>query len=303
VDFKQIEAFVYVVKYKSFSKAADAIYLTQPTVSAHVSSLENELGIKLIDRSGKDIYLSKAGKLFYEYAINMLNSRDHAVCKIREFARDISGTLEVVASTVPAQYLLPELLVAFRKCYSDINFIVHQSDSAKVAENILESGAEIGITGSIIEDEKLVYENILNDKLVLIVPNNKRFQSIDAKDIDFNPFLKEPFILREEGSGTRKEFEKFLRSEGIDCRSLNIIALMNSTEAVKQAVSQGLGISIISRMAVEDYERFELIKVLDIESSYLERNFYLTYHKNRTISPVTEAFKEFIRKFTAKKSH
>jgi DNA-binding transcriptional LysR family regulator len=121
MDFRQIEAFIYVVRHKSFSKAADAIYITQPTVSAHISSLENELGIKLIDRSSKEICPTAAGYIFFEYAQNLINIRDNAVFALKDFTDKIEGNLEIAASTVPSQYIIPKLVFEFRQNFQNVN--------------------------------------------------------------------------------------------------------------------------------------------------------------------------------------
>ncbi|MDD4504445.1 MAG: LysR family transcriptional regulator, partial [Clostridiaceae bacterium] len=138
MDFRQIEAFVYVVRFRSFSKAADAIYLTQPTVSSHINTLEKELGIKLIDRSGKNVEPTSAGKIFYEYANNLINIRDNAIFTLSEFTRKVEGKVEIAASTVPTEYLLPKLMIGFRNIYSNINFSVDQFDSKQVIDELLE---------------------------------------------------------------------------------------------------------------------------------------------------------------------
>jgi DNA-binding transcriptional LysR family regulator len=124
LDFRQIEAFIQVVKLKSFSKAADAVFLTQPTISTHINSLENELGVKLVDRSGKEIVPTKAGKIFYDYANSLLNVRDSAIHSLNEFSTKIEGKLEIAASTVPSQYLLPELMAAFLEHYKKVNLCI-----------------------------------------------------------------------------------------------------------------------------------------------------------------------------------
>ena len=147
MDFRQIEAFVYVVRHKSFSKAADAIYLTQPTISSHISSLENEIGTKLVDRSGKEITPTEAGKMFYEFANNLINIRDNAVFTLSEFSRKIEGKVEIAASTVPAEYLLPKLMLGFRNKYDKISFSVQQLDSKQVIDELLERNFEFGIVG------------------------------------------------------------------------------------------------------------------------------------------------------------
>lgn len=293
MDFKQIEAFIYVVRHKSFSKAADAVYLTQPTISAHISSLESEIGTKLIDRSAKNILPTEAGKIFFEYALNLMNTRDAAVSSLCDFTKGFYGKLEIAASTVPCQYILPELILGFQKKFNNIFFNLIQLDTKQVIEELLDNSFEIGIVGSAIKNEKLKYEKLLGDKMVLITPKNKKFDEIVGNIVSMVDLKNENFIYREIGSGTRKEFEKNLIKAGIDPKSINIVAQMNSTEAIKQAVSLGLGISIVSSISAEDYVKFGMINTFEIKEFNLYREFYIVYHQNRPISPIADMFKDF----------
>lgn len=302
MDFKQIEAFVYVVRHKSFSKAADAIYLTQPTVSAHISSLEKEIGTKLIDRSSKEIVPTKAGKIFYEYALNLMNTRDKAIFSLSEFTKGLSGRIDIAASTVPSQYIMPQLILEFQKKYKNIFFNLVQLDTNQVIEEILDNGYEIGIVGSKINSDKLEFERLLEDKIVLITPNNEKYNKINSNTISLEELKNENFIFREIGSGTRKEFEKRLIKAGKDPKSINVVAHMNSTEAIKQAVSSGLGVSIVSLISAKDYINFGLIKAFEIKEFDMNRELYLVYHKNRPISPLVNIFKEFSIEYYNKNS-
>jgi DNA-binding transcriptional LysR family regulator len=296
MDFKQIEAFVYVVKHKSFSRAADAIYLTQPTVSAHISSLEKELGTKLIDRSGKSIEPTEAGGLFYGYAVNLINIRDNAVFSLSSYNNTIKGKIEIAASTVPSQIILPRLLQNFTEIYKDISFSITQMDSAEVTTAVLEKKYEIGIVGTKYEGSKLSCNKLADDKLVLITPNNERYAAIDDNKIPFSTIAKERFIIRETGSGTRREFERIIEESGIPKSSINITGQMNSIEAIKQSVSMGLGVSIMSELSVQDYVSCGLLKAFDIEGLDLSRAFYLIYMSNRPLSPLSNLFLKFICK-------
>jgi DNA-binding transcriptional LysR family regulator len=294
MDFRQIEAFVYVIRYKSFSKAADAIYLTQPTVSSHISSLENELGIKLIDRSGKEIEPTKAGKIFYDHANNLINVRDNAIFTLNEFSKKIEGKVEIAASTVPAEYLLPQLILGFRQEYGDISFAVDQFDSEQVVDEILEKRYEIGIVGTVIENSRLEYSKLADDRLVLAAPCNKKFSALDSHTIPFEAIMDESFIYRESGSGTRQEFERILMNHGADPSGIRIAAQFNSIDAIKQAVSKGLGVSIMSFISIEDYVRFDQIKAFDIEGFEMNRSFYIVTHKKRPLSPVNSVFLKYM---------
>lgn len=294
MDFRQIEAFVYVVRFNSFSKAADAIFLTQPTVSSHISSLENELGVKLIDRSGKEVEPTNAGKIFYDYANNLVNIRDQAVFTLSEFSKKIEGKVEIAASTVPAEYLLPKLMIGFRSNFNNISFSVDQLDSNQVIDELLEKRYELGMVGTVIENSKLDYHRLVEDRLVLAAPCNKKFNALSSDTLTFDSIKNESFIYRESGSGTRKEFEKILINHGINPSSINVAAQFNSIDAIKQAVSQGLGVSIMSYISIEDYVKFGQIKAFDIEGFNLKRAFYMVTHKKRPLSPVNSVFLKYV---------
>lgn len=293
MDFRQIEAFIYVVRHKSFSKAADAIYITQPTVSAHISSLENELGIKLIDRSSKEICPTAAGYIFFEYAQNLINIRDNAVFALKDFTDKIEGNLEIAASTVPSQYIIPKLVFEFRQNFQNVNLNLVQMDTKQVIDELLYKKYEIGIVGSLIEHNKLIFEKLTDDKLVLITPNNKKYSTINKKTLPIDQIINEQYIFRESGSGTRQVFEKFLAKANIEPKSIKIIAQINSLEAIKQAVSIGLGVSIASAKSVEDYSNNGMLKAFEIEEFPIDREFYIVHHKNRPMSPISNAFKKF----------
>jgi LysR family transcriptional regulator, transcriptional activator of the cysJI operon len=290
MDFKQIEAFVYVVRHKSFSRAADAIYLTQPTVSAHISSLEKELGTILIDRSGKNIEPTETGKVFFEHAVNLINIRDNAVFSLSNYNDTIKGKIEIAASTVPSQIILPMHMKNFTAKYKDISFSITQMDSAEVEAAVLEKKYEIGLVGTKCQNTKLCCNKIADDKLVLITPNNNKYAAINSGKISFSDIAKEKFIIRETGSGTRREFERIIKESGIPKSSINIIGQMNSTEGIKQSVSMGLGVSIMSKLSVQDYVNCGLLKAFDIEDLDLSRAFYLIYMSNRPLSSLSNLF-------------
>jgi DNA-binding transcriptional LysR family regulator len=294
MDFKQIEAFVHVVRHKSFSKAADAVYLTQPTISSHISSLEKELGIKLIDRSGKDIEPTDAGRLFYEHAVNLMNIRDNAIFSLSNYNNVVKGKIEIAASTVPSQIILPKLIKSFVPKYQDISFSVVQMDSEEVAAAVLEKKYEIGIVGTKYQNSKLCCNKLADDKLVLITANSDKYSALKEAKLPFSAIAREGFIIRETGSGTRREFERIIEESSIPKSSINIIAQMNSIEAIKQSVSMGLGVSIMSQLSVQDYVNCGLLKAFDIEGLDLSRAFYVIYMANRPLSPLSNLFLKFI---------
>lgn len=294
MDFKQIEAFVNVVKYKSFSKAADAMYLSQPTVSTHINTLEKELGVRLIDRRGKETSPTKQGMILYKYGVSMINTREKAIFSMNRTAHQIEGILEIQASSVPGEYMVPSLMAKFRERYPLVKFYLEQSDSSSVEANLLAQKGEIGFMGYR-PAGNLVFEKLMSDQVVLIAPNDERFQGIEGQRIQIRDIINEAFIWREQGSATRRQFEDRIGSLGFNPKQMNVVARVNSMEAIKQAVGSGLGVSIVSRIAAESNPDPRIL-VFEIKELNFEREFYLAWNKSVPISPTAEAFKDFVLK-------
>lgn len=293
MDFKQIEAFVNVIKYKSFSKAAEATFLTQPTISTHISSLEKELGVTLIDRMGKESRPTKQGRAFYNYAINLLNTRERAINAMQKSGQEITGNIDIRTSSIPGEYIVPELITQFHRRYPQVKFTVEQSDSEKVWNDVLDNMGEIGFTGEY-QNNELKCELLLRDKLVCITPKNEKFIKLreNSESLELKEVVNEEFVWREEGSATRKTFENHCKSEDPNW-NLNTVATVNSLEAVKKCVSCGLGVSIISQLSADDSSAKDYL-VFSLDDIDFQREFYLIYNKNTTLAPAAQRFKEFI---------
>lgn len=289
MHLKQLEAFVNVARLGSFSKAADAIYLTQPTVSAHISALEKELGTKLITRTTKEVYLSPAGKIFYDFAVQIIRLCDQAAQEVRSSFTEISGTLEIAASTVPSEYILPKMLPGLTGRYPHVFFKVSEYDSSEVVDIITRSCAEVGIVGALQNTASCEFIPFASDQMVIITPGTEEYRKLQGK-MTPEQIKAFPFVTRESGSGTRKRTEEFLRSIGIEYRDMNLSVQFESTESVVQAVKNGAGISVVSKMAAEDYSRLGMLLIFDYESEYLKREFYLVVRKGHPLSPAARAF-------------
>jgi len=300
MDIKQLEAFVCVVETCSFSKAGQMLHLTQPTISSHISALERELKIKLIVRTTKETYPSDAGKLLYGYAKEILNMRENAIQAIQVFSQEMRGTITVAASTIPGQYYLPKLLQAFREKYPDIKFNIQMTDSADVVDQVTARTAEVGFTGTEIDAPKCVYRAFTDDRLVVITPNDARFRQYAGKGFPIRQLLQETFISREQGSGTRRETEAFLKELGIDPRELQTAVEVRSTESIKKMVSEGMGVAVISKSACEDYCQFGMVLAFDFDNISLRRKLYILKHKNSILSPIAQVFYEFAKDFYRK---
>ncbi len=289
MNFRQLEAFVNVMKSRSFSKAAEAIFISQPTVSVHMASLEEELGVPLIIRAPKGIIPTEAGKIFYNYAMQIIKLRDKSIEEIKKFSDRICGSLEIASSTVPAQYIVPQVLADIYKKYPDVTVTIRQYDTAEVVEKVENMEIEVGICGSKFDRSNCNFTPFMEDELMLITPNTKEYQNIPEDKI-VNLLKNKSFIAREKGSGTRTETENCLNKAGILIKDSNITVQMESSESIVQAVKNGLGISVISKYCVEDYIKFGSILSYAIPHCKMERTFYIVTRKNRPLSNQAEIF-------------
>ncbi len=293
MDFKQIEAFASVMEQGSFSKAAEALYLTQPTVSAHVSLLEKELGTQLLQRGSKQLEPTEAGLVLYTYAKKLLATRDEAVDAVAQKINSVH-VITLATSTVPAKYYLPKLMTEFRAIHPDIIFDLIEGDSTKAEEVLLAGKADLGFVGYKPESKRCAAAPFAHDQLVVITPNTEYYRNLGGK-FTADMLMNEPYVSREKGSGTRIESESFLRQLGIDPEKLNTVVETRSTESVKRFVSQGVGISIASKAASEDYLEFGKLLCFDFEPMSPKRQLYVIRLRNITLSKGAKDFFEYVK--------
>jgi len=286
MDFKQIEAFINVAKYKSFSKAANSSFLSQPAISSHIASLEKDLKIQLFDRTSKEVVLTPAGESFLKYAIDILNTRDRAIKDLSSFNDNVEGLLYLAASTTPCNTIVPQLLTEFHTAYPNVHFNVTELNSGQIIENIIRFDTEIGIVGKMVNDEKIEYYKLTEDELVVISHPSLNF----PEEVTFKSLLKNSFILREKNSATRKTFEQTLKINNIETSNLNVSYEVNSLDTLIQFVKAGLGVSVVSSNVCKDYVNCGLIKKSYIKNVPIIRNIYLAVSAKRTLTPTAKAF-------------
>jgi DNA-binding transcriptional LysR family regulator len=292
VDLRQLEIFVKVAERGSFSKAAEALFLTQPTVSEHVRALEDELGLRLLDRLGRGATLTRAGQLLSSYAIRMLALSREARQAMDSFQGRLSGELIIGASTIPGEYVLPAFVGRFKDKYPDISITLLIGDSQAVIDWVADGRAELGMAGARIAHRGVDYKELMPDEVVVIVPAAHPWHG--RKQITVDELRGEPLLLRERGSGTRAALEAALGDAGLDLDSFRVVGEMGSTQAIKQAVKAGVGISLVSRRAVEEECKSGLIWCVRVKDFKVTRSFYLVTHKERSRSPIAEAFRFFL---------
>ncbi len=293
MDFRKLEVFCKVYELRSFSKAALQSYLTQPTVSGYIAFLEDKFGAKLFDRLGKEISPTKAGETLYAYAKKILATKEEAERDINLVLGRKKGRLKLGGSTIPGQYILPSFLGRFKALYPNCKVILTIGDTKQIVEMTLNGEAEIGMVGARLNIPKLNFEPFTKDELILILPGSHPLAK--KAFVDFDTLKKVPFILREPGSGTRMTTEHAFKEKGIEISEMNIVAELGSTEAVRQAVIGGMGVSILSKRAVEIEVNAGLVKAVKLGDMEIKRDFYLVYHTHKTLSPLAVAFLEFLK--------
>ena len=294
MEFKQLEAFVAVVDYGSFSEAARKLYLTQPTISAHVRSLEEELHTKLILRTTKKTTITTRGYQLYDSAVRMLEIRNNL---LENFTGVQKHMIDLAASTIPSSYLLPEILAAFGKTHPDIYFHSIQADSAESINRVLDGTLDLALVGQNTRDETCVFLPFCQDELVIATPITNHYLGLQNKSVTFEDFIKDPIIIREKGSGTKKEMDLFLEQIGVTPSDLNVIARMNDLEGIKKSIVNGLGISILSARSAIDLQKTKQILLFPLEESAHKRTFYIVYSKNRILKPHVRQFIQFVQNF------
>jgi DNA-binding transcriptional LysR family regulator len=293
MDIHHLNVFASVFKHKSFSKAAEELSLTQPTVSDHIKALEEELDCKLFDRLSRKIIPTKEAGLFIGRAQDIIDRLDGFKDILGEFRKDLSGYLVIGASTIPGTYILPGIIAAFRKKHPSVIFEVVVSDSREIINKISEHDLLIGIVGAKLESRQVHYEPFLDDELIVIASGALETK----KSISIKELAASPIVMREQGSGTRREFEKILEKEGINPHQLNIVGMLGSTDAIKQAVKEGMGISIISRRSVKDELKCGMLKEISIKDAEMMRQFYIITHRKRTLPHLYKAFLDYLQTY------
>jgi DNA-binding transcriptional LysR family regulator len=296
MDLWRLQIFCRVVELRSFSRAAKAVYLSQPTVSSHIKDLENHFDCKLVDRLGREVIPTKTGSLLYGYATKIIALKQEAENALAEFQGKIKGRLIIGGSTIPSGYILPPLLGRFKEDYPEVVVTLVQGDTEKIIGDTLEGNVELGIVGAKAREAQLVQKKVIDDQMFLTVPRSHKWAT--KSNVAMNELIREPFIMREIGSGTRKSIEQVFYKAGYSLGALNIVAEMGSTEAVRQGIKAGMGISIMSECAVAEELTIGSLKKVKIKDLTFKRAFYLTFHRHRTQSLLCGTFIKFLHRQT-----
>ena len=295
-----IRSFIGVVNYKSFSLAAKYLYLSQPTISTHIKQLENELGVQLLVRSTKDVLLSEEGKVFYPYALQLLETESRALKQLNKCENEAGGMVMVALSSVPGNYMFPQFLAQYRMKNVNTRFRVSEGDSGDVLQKILNYDAEIGIGGLDSGSEKIHTEILFEDEIVLITPNIAKYREMNGKFL-MEHLRKEWFITRELGSGTKNAVDMMEQELKLNAASIKVIAQFESSEMVRRAVEEGVGVAFISKTAAKESVDRQKVLEFSFPNVNAKRQFYLMYHKERGLSPMLESVIAGLREFCSEK--
>lgn len=293
--FDYLKTFLTVAKTRSFSVAAKELGLTQGAVSHHIAALEEYFDADLFNRAANGVELTDAGVILAKAAEKILAEVEQVKVEVSDTKSILSGTIKIAASTIPSEHILPSLVSEFQKSHVGVKFRIKAEDSVNSLLELQADNVDFAAVGTIEGfGEKLEAIEIGEEELVLIVPNSHELAS--RKSVKPHEILKYPYINREETSGTRKEIERLLKSAEISPDKLRTTLELASTESVITAVSEGMGLSIISSIASKRAQAASLVKVLQLQGVDQTRKLYMVRPK-RPLVKTSEVFWEFCKKY------
>jgi DNA-binding transcriptional LysR family regulator len=291
MDTRQLQAFCAVVEKKSFSQAAERLGVTQPAVSLQVRALEERVGQTLLDRSGRRVEPTEAGRRLYRSAQRMLALEEQLMEEVADDGR-LAGTLAIGASTGPGAHLVPLLLCEFQRQHPDLHVVLSIWDTQTVIDRVAERQLEVGVVGALRRHRSLDFEPLVRDEIVLAVPPD---HSGAGGTIPVDDLKKETLIVMQEGAGVRQVVEEELRRAGLRLRGVEPKLELGLQESIKSAVAAGYGVSFISKTAIEgelDAGRLAAAQVEGIEPA---RQIYLVRARGRSMTRAADAFVAFAK--------
>jgi DNA-binding transcriptional LysR family regulator len=292
-DLRQLEIFRKVVDLKSFSKAAEAVFLTQASVSERISTLETMIGTRLLDRLGRSVVPTRAGELLYKHAVLLLDMKRTAALEMADFLGVRRGEIRLGGSTIPGEYILPNVIGRFCRGYPSLWVTLTVGDTVSIENRVLSGDLELGVVGSKSTHKQLIQHELWKDELVVTVPAQHRWA--DQIEIPVEDLCEEPFVFREPGSGTFKILDDYLKSAGsAGVEALTPVACFGTSTAVKEGIKGGLGISILSSRAIDTELSTGILKAIRITGLPMYRHFFLIRDRRRIISPLCQALVDFL---------
>ncbi|ABM28754.1 selenium metabolism-associated LysR family transcriptional regulator [Nitratidesulfovibrio vulgaris] len=292
IDYRRLEAFCKVYELRSFSRAGEELFLSQPTISAHVLALEKDLGMQLLDRLGRSVLPTPAGDVLYRHAMNAFESLEAAKSELAMLRDEVSGELVLGGSTIPAHHILPPVLGTFLRRHPCVSVKICVGDTEDIMQSVAQGEVMLGLVGDLRPQPDLHFEAVIDDELVVIAHPQMVEGGVPHAVAELASY---PWVMREKGSGTRSAFLNGLDALGVDWRLFDVVLTVGSTEAVIQYVRAGLGISVTSRIAVADaLGRGELVEI-PLSDYHPARKFYCIHHARRTLFPSALAFMTALR--------
>ena len=294
MEIRHLRTFAVAAERESFTRAAEVRELTQAAVSQHVAALEKELSVLLFNRQERGVRLTEQGRRMYDYARQILDLVDEASVQVGQAQEQLSGTLRIATSTVPAEWLLPELLAEFRSCWPRVCESLAVSDSSMAAATVEAGDADLGFVGELPHSSRLKANVVAEDELVLVVSADHPLA--DTGTTTLKKLLGESLIVREPGSGSRRCVERALEEHGVSCAELTIAMEVNNNDAIRAAVARGLGVAFFSRRA--NRPEFGLVPVA-IRGFHPRRQLYVISDPNRIPRPSARQFLAFVERWQA----
>lgn len=291
----KLKVFCTVAETKSFSKTSEIIHLTQPAVSLQIQALEEIYETKLFDRSSSTVTLTPAGEILYKYAKEILGLYANVEKVIGEITGLVKGSISIGASSTIGNYLLPGVITDFKKAHLKIKIHLLVGNTKRVVDMLNSGSIDVGLVEGEVSRQKMVVEKLIPDELLLVVPAHHPWAK--KKDISISELTKEPFIFREGGSGTRQMIEMFLSKYGISPNNMRVAMVLGSTEAIKEAVENGLGVSILSRWAVRKELKYGTLQLLRLKEERVNRDFSLIVNKSSVSSHAVDEFLTYLRSY------
>jgi DNA-binding transcriptional LysR family regulator len=291
----KLKVFCTVAETKSFSKTSEIIHLTQPAVSLQIQALEEIYETKLFDRSSSTVTLTPAGEVLYKYAKEILGLYANVEKVIGEITGLVKGSISIGASSTIGNYLLPGVITDFKKAHLKIKIHLLVGNTKRVVDMLNSGSIDVGLVEGEVSRQKMVVEKLIPDELLLVVPAHHPWAK--KKDISISELTKEPFIFREGGSGTRQMIEMFFSKYGISPNNMKVAMVLGSTEAIKEAVENGLGVSILSRWAVRKELKYGTLQLLRIKEERVNRDFSLIVNKSSVSSHAVDEFLTYLRSY------
>jgi DNA-binding transcriptional LysR family regulator len=289
MDVRRLHAFAKVYELRSFSRAGEELLLSQPTISAHISALEEELETQLFDRLGRTVLPTQAGDVLYRYCNTIFTQLDHAKADIMALSERVAGELIIGGSTIPAHYIIPKLIARYAAAYPEVRIDLTGGDSSEIAQHVADGTVHVGIVGAPAPYPELVSLPYLDDALVLVAPVG--LQAPDLAGPDWVSHLAGlPWIMREQGSGTRQTLETAFARVGLDIRSIAPVLVVHSSLAVLECVEAGLGVAAVSTLAARMYLERGRVAAFNVPGLDMRRSFYVVHHGKRYLFPALRFF-------------